>query len=54
MKLCWHLCFEMLCGARIWILHNSRDLGEASVERREFPGRNWRRKEWRKAVTGCV
>ena len=54
MKLCWHRCFEMLRGARIWILHNSRDLGEASVERREFPVRNWRRKEWRKAVMGCV
>ena len=47
-------CLETLCGARIWVLHNSRDLGDASVERREFPVKNWGKKEWRKAVTGCI
>lgn len=41
MKLCWHRCFETLRGARIWVLHDSRDLGDAHVERRELPVRNW-------------
>lgn len=41
MQLCWHRCFETLRGARIWVLHDSRDLGDAHVERREFPVRNW-------------
>ena len=37
---CWHQCFETLHGARSWVLNNSRDSGNHSVERREFPVRN--------------